>query len=74
MGNLPKNHSGPASHDDFETLQRGLTVEMIATGRCDLETCGKNDLISEVAGRMSTIDVRYDYLRLRMPKATDAKE
>ena len=62
MGNLPKNHAGPASHDDFETLQRGLTVEMIATKRCDLETCRKNELVSDVMGRMSTINVSYDYL------------
>ncbi len=62
MGNQQNSHSAPASHDDFDTLQRGLTVEMIATRRCDLEICGKNDLISEVVERMSRLDVRYDYL------------
>ena len=62
MADLPTNHSRPAAHDDFETLQSGLTVDMIATGRCDLETCRKNELVSAVAGRMSAIKVRYDYL------------
>ena len=62
MADVPKNHSGAAPHDDFETLQSGLTVDMIATGRCDLETCRKDELVSDVMGRMSTIKVRYDYL------------
>lgn len=35
---------------------------MIATKRCDLETCRKNELVSDVMGRMSAINVSYDYL------------
>ena len=35
---------------------------MIATRRCDLETCRKNELVSDVMGRMSAINVSYDYL------------
>ena len=48
-------------HEEFETVQRGLTVEMIATKRCDLETCRRNELVSDVIERMSNTE-RYDYL------------
>ena len=48
-------------HDEFGSLQRGLTVELIATRRCDLVTCRNDELISEVMERMSSTE-RYDYL------------
>lgn len=48
-------------HDEFGSLQRGLTVEMIATRRYDLVTCRNDELISEVMERMSSTE-RYDYL------------
>lgn len=57
-----------ASHcDDFDTLQSGLTVAMIATARRDLKTCRKSDLISAVLKDLRSCE-RYDYLPV-----TDAK-
>ena len=58
---LPETHDDGYPHDQFDSLQRGLTVELIATRRCDLVTCRKDELISEVMERMSSTE-RYDYL------------
>ena len=61
MTDLPETHEDRHPHDEFGSLQRGLTVEMITTRRCDLVTCQKNELITEVMERTSSTE-RYDYI------------
>ena len=61
MTDLPETHDDRHPHDEFDALQRGLTVEMITTRRSDLVTCRKNERIAEVMERMNSNE-RYDYL------------
>ena len=58
MGDSPKSSN---DSEYVEELHRGLMVEMIATPRARIRTCGKDEAVLDVMNRIPGSE-RYDYL------------